>query len=66
MKNGRSAGLNLAVATVGFGLNFWAWALIGPLGPGIKERLGLSFAAQSLLVPCPWSLVPWGASRSVR
>jgi NNP family nitrate/nitrite transporter-like MFS transporter len=53
MKNGRSAGLNLAVATVGFGLNFWAWALIGPLGPGIKERLGLSFAAQSLLVAVP-------------
>lgn len=53
MKQNRSATINLAVATVGFGLNFWAWALIGPLGPGIKERLGLSFAAQSLLVAVP-------------
>nr|WP_243421006.1 MFS transporter [Micromonospora globispora] len=45
--------VNLAVATLGFLLNFWAWALLGPLGPGIKERLGLSFAAQSLLVAVP-------------
>ncbi|GAA0910576.1 NarK/NasA family nitrate transporter [Virgisporangium ochraceum] len=44
---------NLVVATLGFTVNFWAWALIGPLGPGIKERLGLSFAAQSLLVAVP-------------
>ena len=34
-------------------VNFWAWALLGPLGPGLKERLGLSFAAQSLLVAVP-------------
>jgi NNP family nitrate/nitrite transporter-like MFS transporter len=47
------ATLNLVVATAGFMANFWAWALIGPLGPGIKERLGLSFAAQSLLVAVP-------------
>ena len=44
---------NLVVATVGFMVNFWAWALLGPLGPGVKERLGLSFAAQSLLVAVP-------------
>lgn len=44
---------NLLLATIGFGLNFWAWALLGPLGPGLKERLGLSFAAQSLLVAVP-------------
>ncbi len=49
----RGAGLNLVVATIGFMVNFWAWALLGPLGPGIKERLGLSFAAQSLLVAVP-------------
>jgi NNP family nitrate/nitrite transporter-like MFS transporter len=53
MKQQRGAGLNLAVATTGFMVNFWAWALIGPLGPGIKEKLGLSFAAQSLLVAVP-------------
>jgi NNP family nitrate/nitrite transporter-like MFS transporter len=44
---------NLVIATLGFMVNFWAWALLGPLGPGIKERLGLSFAAQSLLVAVP-------------
>lgn len=44
---------NLVLATVGFALNFWAWALLGPLAPGIKERLGLSFTAQSLLVAVP-------------
>ncbi|HEX6873477.1 MAG TPA: MFS transporter, partial [Micromonosporaceae bacterium] len=49
----RGATFNLALATVGFMVNFWAWALLGPLGPGIKERLGLSFAAQSLLVAVP-------------
>ncbi|HZM84608.1 MAG TPA: MFS transporter [Candidatus Limnocylindrales bacterium] len=52
-QNSRGAGLNLTIATIGFMVNFWAWALIGPLGPGIKERLGLSFAAQSLLVAVP-------------
>jgi NNP family nitrate/nitrite transporter-like MFS transporter len=47
------ATLNLVLATVGFLVNFWAWALLGPLGPGVKERLGLTFAAQSLLVAVP-------------
>lgn len=50
---GRAATLNLTVATIGFLVNFWAFALLGPLGPGMKERLGLSFAAQSLLVAVP-------------
>ncbi|OJF09953.1 MFS transporter [Couchioplanes caeruleus] len=49
----RAATVNLAVATLGFTVNFWAWALLGPLAPGVKERLGLSFAAQSLLVAVP-------------
>src|SRR3954452_20355710 len=48
---GATRSLNLA--TIGFTVNFWAWALLGPLGPGVKERLGLSFAAQSLLVAVP-------------
>ncbi len=49
----RGAALNLALATIGFMVNFWAWALLGPLGPGLKERLDLSFAAQSFLVAVP-------------
>jgi NNP family nitrate/nitrite transporter-like MFS transporter len=51
--NGGRATLNLAVATVGFLICFWAWALISPLGPGLKDRLDLSFAAQSFLVAVP-------------
>ncbi|MEH0970768.1 MFS transporter [Micromonospora sp. CPCC 205546] len=51
---GRSgATTQLVLATLGFLVNFWGWALLGPLGPGIKERLDLSFAAQSLLVAVP-------------
>jgi MFS transporter, NNP family, nitrate/nitrite transporter len=49
----RGATRNLVLATAGFMVNFWAWALLGPLGPGVKERLSLSFAAQSLLVAVP-------------
>src|SRR3954453_880283 len=44
---------NLILGTSAFNVNFWAWALLGPLGPGVKERLGLSFTAQSLLVAVP-------------
>ncbi|MBC7274084.1 MAG: MFS transporter, partial [Streptomyces sp.] len=29
----RQAWLMLALATVGFAVNFWAWALLSPLGP---------------------------------
>lgn len=45
--------LNLTMATVGFMLTFWAWALLGPLGPSLKENLGLSSFEQSLLVAVP-------------
>ena len=31
----------LVVATVGFAVNFWAWALLSPLGPRFQEELGL-------------------------
>jgi NNP family nitrate/nitrite transporter-like MFS transporter len=50
---GRREAANLALATAGFLICFWAWALLSPLAPGIKERLGLSFAAQSFLVAVP-------------
>src|SRR5664280_504084 len=33
----RSAGLMLALATVGFAMNFWAWALLSPLAPKLKD-----------------------------
>ena len=43
----------LAVATLGFAVNFWAWALLSPLGPRFKDGLGLSSLQQALLVAVP-------------
>lgn len=43
----------LALAGLGFAVNFWAWALLSPLGPRFKELLGLSSAQQALLVAVP-------------
>ncbi|MEV7977572.1 MFS transporter [Streptomyces sp. NPDC086519] len=43
----------LALATMGFAVNFWAWALLSPLGPRFKDSLGLSSFQQSLLVAVP-------------
>lgn len=46
----------LAIATAGFALNFWAWALISPLGPLFRDngRLGdLSESDVSLMVAVP-------------
>lgn len=43
----------LAMATAGFAVNFWAWALLSPLGPRFKDSLGLSSFEQSLLVAVP-------------
>ncbi|MFJ8444088.1 MFS transporter [Kitasatospora griseola] len=45
--------LMLTLATLGFALNFWAWALISPLGTRFKDTLGLSSFQQSLLVAVP-------------
>ncbi len=46
----------LAVATIGFAVNFWAWALLSPLGPLFRDSgtLGqLSDSAVALLVAVP-------------
>jgi NNP family nitrate/nitrite transporter-like MFS transporter len=43
----------LAIATVGFAVNFWAWALISPLGTFFAGRLHLSALQKSLLVAVP-------------
>lgn len=47
------ANLMLAMATVGFAVNFWAWALLSPLGPSFKTALHLSAFQQALLVAVP-------------
>ncbi|GAA1615553.1 NarK/NasA family nitrate transporter [Kribbella sancticallisti] len=52
----RSAGLMLAVATVGFAVNFWAWALLSPLGPLFRTEGTLGTLSESdvaLLVAVP-------------
>jgi MFS transporter, NNP family, nitrate/nitrite transporter len=43
----------LALATLGFAVNFWAWALLSPLGPRYKELLGLSGSQQAMVVAVP-------------
>jgi NNP family nitrate/nitrite transporter-like MFS transporter len=43
----------LALATLGFAVNFWAWALLSPLAPKFKDALQLSPFQQALLVAVP-------------
>lgn len=45
--------LMLALATAGFAVNFWAWALLSPLGPRFTDTLELSGSQQALLVAVP-------------
>ncbi|MBO3083367.1 MFS transporter [Cellulomonas sp. zg-ZUI188] len=43
----------LVLSTTGFLLNFWAWALISPLGGAYRESLDLTGVQQSVLVAVP-------------
>ena len=43
----------LALATIGFTVNFWAWALLSPLAPRLKDALHLSSFQQALVVAVP-------------
>lgn len=47
------AGLMLAMATAGFAITFWAWALLSPLGATLREQLHLSSVQQAVLVAVP-------------
>jgi NNP family nitrate/nitrite transporter-like MFS transporter len=52
----RSPGLMLLMATLGFAVNFWAWALLSPLGPLFREQGTLGALSESdvaLLVAVP-------------
>ena len=52
----RSPWLMLAMATIGFAVNFWAWALISPLGPLFRTTGALGTLTESdvaLLVAVP-------------
>ena len=61
---GRRPYAMLAMATLGFGLGFWAWALLSPLGAHFKQVLGLTSFQQALLVAVPVIVGRWAGSRS--
>ena len=61
-REGRSPWLMLALATVGFAVNFWAWALLSPLGPLFRDNGALG-ASPSPTSRC-WSRCPWSWGRS--
>lgn len=52
-RNEGRATLMLVLATVGFMVNFWAWALISPLGAAYRDDLDLTAFQQSLIVAVP-------------
>ncbi|EHR51232.1 nitrate/nitrite transporter [Saccharomonospora marina XMU15] len=52
-EHGRTAWFMLAMATLGFALNFWAWALLSPLGPRFQEDLALGAFEVALIVAVP-------------
>lgn len=47
------AGTELALATLAFTVCFYAWSLLGPLGPDIQDALGLSDLETSAMVAVP-------------
>ena len=44
---------NLALATLAFGVGFWAWNIIAPLAASYREDLGLDSTQNSILVAMP-------------
>jgi len=53
---GGSPIVTLVLCTIGFAVNFWAWALISPLGPVFRDRGNLGVITQSdvsLIVAVP-------------
>jgi NNP family nitrate/nitrite transporter-like MFS transporter len=51
-----SPSVMLALATIGFAVNFWAWALISPLGPLFRQQGTLGSLSESdvaLMVAVP-------------
>jgi NNP family nitrate/nitrite transporter-like MFS transporter len=51
--NASTAMAMLAMATVGFTVNFWAWALLSPLGPTYRKMFHVSSFQQAFLVAIP-------------
>jgi NNP family nitrate/nitrite transporter-like MFS transporter len=60
------AGRQLALATLAFTVSFYAWSLLGPLGPDLQDELDLSELQLSVVVSVPVLLgslmrIPLGA-----
>src|SRR5689334_20205673 len=53
VRTSRQRVLMLGVATLGFAVNVWAWALLTSLAPAFTEALHLSASQQALLVAVP-------------
>jgi nitrate/nitrite transporter NarK len=64
-RNTGQATVMLALATIGFAVNFWAWALLSPLGPRLRDSLHLSSFSRCWS-RCRSSLVHSAAFRWVR
>ena len=43
----------LTLATLAFGICFYAWSLLGPLGPDLQDQLGLTETELALTVSIP-------------
>jgi NNP family nitrate/nitrite transporter-like MFS transporter len=43
----------LALATVGFAVTFWAWALLSPLSAALRQELSLTTIQQALVIAVP-------------
>lgn len=61
-----SAGRQLGLATLAFTVCFYAWSLLGPLGPDLQDKLGLSEFELAVVVSVPVLLgslmrIPLGA-----
>jgi len=48
-----SPALALALATLAFAVCFFAWSLLGPLGPDLQDHLGISDLQLSVMVAVP-------------
>ena len=46
----------LGLATAAFLVSFFAWSMLGPLGPDLQDEIGLSELelAVVIAVPCSW------------
>jgi MFS transporter, NNP family, nitrate/nitrite transporter len=43
----------LVLATLAFAAGFFAWSLLGPLGPGLQDHLGISDVQLAVVVAVP-------------